>query len=245
MNKNRLLLNQKRFLSFSNYKNYIKQTINNNNSSRFFINSNKPIINLILSKEIKSNNNNKKPHNVFIFRNKSNKSIDNNIRILSINKNKSKLDLSGYSLFENQTNRLSYNQVINNNPNINSNYIDRINELLKKNSTRFHISKRFTQDMDEKNKTINTKFNPRNNTSLKAYYRYDSFCHLENSKENEKPRSVIERKFVNKSNRKLSKELFKKEINGIYVKKSGNKKTKYKIIGTLTTEPNLKYSAKT
>lgn len=245
MNKNRLLLNQKRFLSFSNYKNYIKQTTNNNNNSRYFISSNKPIINLILSKENKNNNINKKSHNVSIFRNKSNKLIDNDIRVLSLNKNKSKLDLSGYSLFENKTNRLSYNQQINNNPNINSNYLDRINELLKKNSTRFHINKRFTQNIDEKNKTINTKFNCRNNNSLIAYSRFVSFCHLENSKENEKPSSLIERKFVNKSNRKLSKELFKKEINGIYLKKSGNKKTKYKIIGTLTTEPNHKYSTKT
>ena len=85
----------------------------------------------------------------------------------------------------------------------------------------------------------------RNDTSLKAYSRYDSFYHLENSKENEKPKSLIQRKFEYKSNRKLSKDLFKNEINGIYVKGSGNKNLKYKIIGTLITEPNLKHSIKT
>ena len=45
----------------------------------------------------------------------------------------------------------------------------------KKNISRFHINKRFTQNLEEKNKIINTRFIWRNDTSLKAYSRYDSF----------------------------------------------------------------------
>ena len=105
MRKNRLLLDQKRFLSFSNYKNYIKQSSNGNNNTRTLISSNAPSINLFLLNELKKSQN-INIRNVSIFRNNSNK---NNIRLLVKNKNKSKMNLSGSFLPENQSIQMNNN----------------------------------------------------------------------------------------------------------------------------------------
>ena len=236
MNKNRLLLNQKRFLSFSNYKNYIKQTLYNDNQNKFD-NSNKPIINLILFNQI-NRNKNKNNRNVSLFRNKSNRIFNNNIKLLSCKKNKSKINISDNLSLENQNNIMIKNtHLIKSKLNISKDYFDKINELLKKNSTRFHINKRFTSYIGEKNNSSES-LNHKNN---KIIYKYDSFCYLENSKQP----TIIKRRSEILPTRKISKESFKKNINGILIRKGGKNKLKYNIIGTLTTEPNYKSPTKT
>jgi len=74
MQKNRLLLNQKRFLSFSNYKHYIKHSINDINKIKVIEKSKISNNNLILLNRFKKSHN-ENAHNVYFLRNKSNSLI--------------------------------------------------------------------------------------------------------------------------------------------------------------------------
>ena len=231
MFKNRLLLNQKRFLSFSNDKNYIKQELKNDNPNKFE-KTDKPIINIILFNQI-FRNENANTRNVSLFRNKSNHIFNNNIKLLSYKKNLSKNYISENLSLENSKKiMMNNNCLIKNKLNISKDYFDKINELLKKNSTRFHINKRFAQIFKDKKNSSNSF----NNISNRTINRHDSLCNLENNKQ----KTIIKRKSEILTTRKISKKLFNKDINGILVNKGGKKKLKYKIIGTLTTEPNHK-----
>ena len=232
MRKNRLLLDQKRFLSFSNYKNYIKQSSNGNNNTRTLISSNAPSINLFLLNELKKSQN-INIRNVSIFRNNSNK---NNIRLLVKNKNKSKMNLSGSFIPENQSIQRNNNVF----KNINKENIELVNELLKKNNFQFHINQRSSQSLDEKTFSHN-KFNFRNMVTEKTFYRNNNFTNTERYSENGIVKTINKTKSENINTRKLSKESFKSDI----MKRIGKKKVKYKIIGRLITEPNLKSPKKT
>ena len=128
MFKNRLLLDQKRFLSFSNYKNYIKQALNNDNQNKFE-KSDKPIINIILFNQI-FRNENANTRNVSLFRNKSNHIFNNNIKLLSYKKNLSKINISENISLENcKKIMMNNNRLIKNKLNISKDYLDKINEL--------------------------------------------------------------------------------------------------------------------
>ena len=83
MKKNRLLLDQKRFLSFSNYRNIINDLLNENNIKTIIINSRKSTISLDFFDKIKNS-----------------EIINNSIRLLSFNKIKSKLDVSNKFNFD-------------------------------------------------------------------------------------------------------------------------------------------------
>ena len=129
MFKNRLLLDQKRFLSFSNYKNYIKQALNNDNQNKFE-KSDKPIINIILFNQI-FRNENANTRNVSLFRNKSNHIFNNNIKLLSYKKNLSKINISENISLENcKKIMMNNNRLIKNKLNISKDYFDKMNELL-------------------------------------------------------------------------------------------------------------------
>lgn len=226
MKKNRLLLNQKRLLSFSNYKNYINRRLSAVDNPTLNINSNVPKINLILLNEFKKNQN-INARNVSMFRHKSSKIFDNNIRILSCRKNNIKINDKRF---------------IKNKLNINRDYYQKINDLLKKNCSKFHINERFIRSVKEKNVD---KFMYSGTIDDKTFYRYNDINHVNINNEDDNPKILTKKKSENNTTRKLCKELFKKEINGIIVKRSGKAKLKYKIIGTLTTEPNHKFLIKT
>ena len=237
MFKNRFLLNQRRFLSFSNYKNYIKQALNIENPNRFE-NSEKPIINTILFNQI-FRRENRNTRNVSLFRNKSNHIFNNNINLLSYRNNLSKIIISdNLSLGNYKKIMMDKNHLIKNKLNISKDYLDKMNELLKKNSTRFHINKRIAQIFKDK-KNICDSFN--DNISNKEINKYNSFGPLESNK----MQTIKKRRSEILPTRKISKNLFNRNINGILVNKGGKKKLKYKIIGTLTTEPNHKTIPKT
>ena len=226
MEKNPLLLNQKRLLSFSNYKNYINRRLSAVDNPTLNINSNVPKINLILLNEFKKNQN-INARNVSMFRHKSSKIFDNNIRILSCRKNNIKINDKRF---------------IKNKLNINRDYYQKINDLLKKNCSKFHINERFIRNVKEKNVD---KFMYSGTIDDKTFYRYNDINHVNINNEDDNPKILTKKKSENNTTRKLCKELFKKEINGIIVKRSGKAKLKYKIIGTLTTEPNHKFLIKT
>ena len=136
MKKNRLLLDQKRFLSFSNYRNIIKYSLNENNNTKKIIDSKVPSLNLKLLNEIKLSQR-KKKDNVSNFRNNSIRIFENNIRLLAKEKNKSNLNLSGNLVRENKKNQKNYFCTVKNILNIDKEYFGKINELLKKNLFNF------------------------------------------------------------------------------------------------------------
>ena len=113
---------------------------------------------------------------------------------------------------------------------------------LKKNCSKFHINERFIRSVKEKNVD---KFMYSGTIDDKTFYRYNDINHVNINNEDDNPKILTKKKSENNTTRKLCKELFKKEINGIIVKRSGKAKLKYKIIGTLTTEPNHKFLIKT
>ena len=127
MKKNRLLLDQKRFLSFSNYRNIIKYSLNENNNTKKIIDSKVPSLNLKLLNEIKLSQR-KKKDNVSNFRNNSIRIFENNIRLLAKEKNKSNLNLSGNLVSENKKNQKNYFCTVKNILNIDKKYFGKINE---------------------------------------------------------------------------------------------------------------------
>ena len=243
MKKNRLLLEQKRFLSFSNYKNIIKYSFNANHNTRLIINSKEPTLNLKLINEIKKSQNIDN-RNVFNFSNNSNKVFDNNIRILSFNKSITKMNLSSNCILDIDKNQRNYDYGVKNILNINKGTSNDINEL-KNNFDKFHLNQRVVKSFDTKNLTNRNKMNYKNIIKCKTSSIYNSFDSFENNEENRKTKSIIKTKSANITTRKLCKESFKKNINEIILKKKGKRRFKYKIIGTLTTEPNQKFLKKT
>ena len=125
MKKNRLLLDQKRFLSFSNYRNIIKYSLNENNNTKKIIDSKVPSLNLKLLNEIKLSQR-KKKDNVSNFRNNSIRIFENNIRLLAKEKNKSNLNLSGNLVSENKKNQKNYFCTVKNILNIDKKYFGKI-----------------------------------------------------------------------------------------------------------------------
>ena len=148
------------------------------------------------------------------------------------------MNLSINNSSENYNSKKNTNdQLFNNKKNIYKEHFEKINELLKrKNSSRFYVSKKLSQIIEGNNHcdSINTK----KRTSLyEKIFRLSPTLDLNDKDDNDK-KILTKRKSENLSSRKINKELFSKHINGIIKSKNGRKKVKYKIIGTLTTEPN-------
>ena len=242
MKKNRLLLDQKRFLSFSNYRNIIKYSLNENNNTKKIIDSKVPSLNLKLLNEIKLSQR-KKKDNVSNFRNNSIRIFENNIRLLAKEKNKSNLNLSGNLVSENKKNQKNYFCTVKNILNIDKEYFGKINELLKKKSFQFHLNKRVSKSLNIKNNYYRNRISSNNIINERTFYRYNNSNYFESNEGND--RTLEKTNSENITTRKLSKELFKRNINGIIVRRKGKKKVKYKIIGTLTTETNYKTPNKT
>ena len=240
MKKNRLLLDQKRFLSFSNYKNFIKHSLKGNNKAKIILNSNISTINFVLLNEIKKSQD-VNIRNVSFLRNKDNKLFDNNIRLLAQCKNKSRMELSGSFILENPKSQRNNKEI---NKNIKEENFENINDILKQNSFQFHINKRLSRSLFEKSNSYRNGTGYKTIIKQKTYSRYNIFNKLMKYKRNDKTKPIFKTK-SEFTKRKLSKDLFKDKINGIINKRSGKKKVKYKIIGTLTTEPNHKIPNKT
>ena len=223
MKKNRLLLDQKRFLSFSNYRNIINDLLNENNIKTIIINSRKSTISLDFFDKIKNS-----------------EITNNSIRLLSFNKIKSKLDVSNkfnFDIGKSQRNNIhAYKSSLN----INKFYLSHVNQLLKINNSIFHSHKKFENIFEKNNKSNLQKFENKKIINKTALLDFNSIEKFDNKNFNNNPTKLIKMKSENITSRKLSKELFRNDANGIVVKKKGKKKVKYKIIGTLTTEPTLK-----
>ena len=127
--------------------------------------------------------------------------------------------------------------------NIDKKYFGKINELLKKKSFQFHLNKRVSKSLNIKNNYYRNRISSNNIINERTLYRYNNSNYFESNEGND--RTLEKTNSENITTRKLSKELFKRNINGIIVRRKGKKKVKYKIIGTLTTETNYKTPNKT
>ena len=218
MKKNRLLLDQKRFLSFSNYRNIIKYSLNENNNTKKIINSKIPSLNLKLLNDIKMSQK-RKANNVSNFRNNSIRIFENNIRLLAKEKNKSNLNLSGNLVRENKKNQKNYFCTVKNILNIDKENFGKINELLKKKSFQFHLNKRVSKSLNIKNNYYRNRISSNNIINERTFYRYNDSNFFESNEGNDK--TLEKTNSENITTRKLSKELFKRNINGIIVRRKG------------------------
>lgn len=233
MEKNRLLLNQKKYLSFSNYKKIINSSKRNPIELKLLLSTNCPSINIILNnnnhKYLKRNNSNNVPN--LLHPNNSNKLFSNNksVKLFSINKIIPKINLSKNPYLKNDNKLIKYKikKIINDK-------IEQGNEVLLNN-----LCQKFRNKRLEGTKNYN-KTNFRHSMNCSARAKNDQLSLIENKKENnEECIKILQSSNAFISSRKINKELFGNEIYKIIKEHKGRKKCKFKIIGTLKTEPNF------
>ena len=236
MEKNRLLLNKKKFLSFSNYKNILKNSNKTKKDVKLFLSTNFASPTLIIKQKsfkkiVKNNINNNVP---ILINGNSNKLFTKNksLKIFSLNKNIPKLNISKniYSIEENKLNTQYFKYVIKKRKDdINAQINDNI--FRERNSNKKIINKRNRNFFKKRSIFNKTNFRYSMNCSER-----EKFYENENKKREEDGENY---KSQNKciSSRKINKESFGNEIYKIIKERKG-KKFKFKIIGTLKTEPN-------
>ena len=239
MKKNIILLNQKKYLTFINYKKYINQSKKSQNNFKLILStdSNSPIQNLKQNSpkhEMHINNDQVlarrySSHNLF----KESKSL----KTFSLNKVIPSIKISK-NIFQNDI--ITRNQFV---KYINKKNKDIKNELIKElfkdNKYKKHTNKRRPNCFENKN--IFNKNNLRYSMNCYFHYhkRYESFCLGENKKEkNNDNNNIIKSQNQCISSRKINKDTFVIGIHKILKEQRGKKKIKYKIIGALKTEPN-------
>ena len=239
MKKNLLLLNQKKYLTFINYKKLINQSKKTQNNFKLILStdSNTPIQNLKQNSpkyEMYINND-----QILAHRNSSNNLFkeSKSLKTFSLNKVMPSIKISK-NIFQNDI--IKRNQLVK--------YINKknkdiktqlIKELFKDNKYKKYINKRYPNYFENKN-TFN-KNNIRHSMNCYFHYhkRYESFCLGENKKEiNNDNNNIIKSQNQCISSRKINKETFVNGIHKILKEQRGKKKIKYKIIGALKTEPN-------
>ena len=242
MKKNLLLLNQKKYLSFLNYKKLINQSKKTENKFK-----------LILSTESNSSNHNLK-------QNPPNKlKIINNDQILahrnSSNLFKESKSLKAFSLYKIipsikitkniylQKEIIKENRIVKymnkKNKDIKT---ELIKELFKDNKCKKLINKRCVNFFEYKN-IFNKNSLRCSMNCMNCYFhfhkRYESFCLAQNKREiNDNNNKLLKSQNQCISSRKINKDSFVNGIHKILKEQRGKKKIKYKIIGALKTEPN-------
>ena len=240
MEKNRLLLNHKKYLSFSNYKNILNHSKKAQNDSKLKLCINKPPINLILQHNsqkyfVKNNANNTtqlpNTRNSKIFNNNSSE------KMFALNKLIHRVKQHNYYINDINNENKPHNKLIK--FKIAKTKDKKIEQI--KESFIDYIKKHKNKVMDDccENKNIMNKTN--------YFYRYklnnsvcgrcDSFYIVDN-KEEKSPVKLIQPKNILLSSRKINKDSFRNEICEIIKEDKGRKKIKYKIIGRLKTEQN-------
>ena len=236
MEKNRLLLNQKKYLSFSNYKKIINSSKRNPKELKLLLITNSPSINIIFNNNKhkylnrnNSNNSNNVPN--LLHPNNSNKLCSNNksVKLFSINKIIPKINLSKIPNLKNENKIIKYK--------IKKNIEDKIehgNEILLDNLYQKFRNKRL------EDKKIFNKTNFRYSMNCSARAKNSQLNLVENKKENnEECIKILQSSNAFISSRKINKELFGNGIYKIIKEHKGRKKCKFIIIGKLKTEPNF------
>ena len=217
MEKNRLLLKQKKYVSFSNYKNLISASNNNQNELKIFLSTNYRSLHLNFQNKNPKNkiNNNLKNIPSLLNHTNSNKLFNNkSVKLFSLNN------------IMTQLNKTKKNVILRND-----------NKVLK---LKQNIDDKIRYSNDNLNKSYKRYIN--NKIEGIKKYRYSLNCSAriknENKENNEKFNENLKSSKAFISSRKLNKELFGSAIYKIIKEHKGRKKCKFKIIGKLKTEPN-------
>ena len=236
MEKNHLFLNNKKYLSYSNYKNIITHKKKIHNKCNIFLSTHFPISNIIVQnnivKKIRFNDFNNVP--LSIKKHNSNKLI-NNDKTLKIYKLKKINLLKNNNInTENKLINKFFKYKICNNKSLEN---EQIYKLLKDNINKNFINK--INNNFKENKNICNKTNIRFSMDCSSHESLGLFP-LDKNKNEIKEVVVKIKKSPSQciSNRKINKDSFGKGIYKIIKEKKGKTKFKFKIIGTLKTEPN-------
>ena len=244
MEKHRLLIDQKKYLSFSNYKKYINQQKNTRNERKLILDINSPpSFNFIFKKKIQKNITQNYINNVpkIVRLSNSNKIFNKKIKekIYTLYKINSNLNLQNNisTNIENKSiNKLfKFKNMKNKDVKFEEN-----KEALEENNFKKYIDKKrdnyFESAKNMFNKT-NYFFKYKLNSS--TYNKPESFYNENNKKElNDDAIKIFKPQKLCVSTRKINKESFRNEIYKIINQDNGRQKIKFKIIGRLKTEYN-------
>ena len=240
MEKNRLLLNHKKYLSFSNYKNllYHSKKAQNDSKSKLYINM--PPINLIVQhnsqKNFVKNNSNS---NTQLTNNRNSKIFNNNLseKMFALNKLIHRVKQQEYYINDINNENKSHNKLIKFKfAKTKDKRIEQIKESFKDNIKK-HKNKVIDNYCENKNIMNKTNYFYRYKLNNSVCGKCDSFYLLDN-KEEKSPVKLIQPQNIVLSTRKINKDSFRNEICEIIKEDNGRKKIKYKIIGRLKTEQN-------
>ena len=240
MEKNRLLLNHKKYLSFSNYKNLLYQSkkAQNDSKSKLFINM--PQINLIVQHNSQKNFVKNNSNNTTQLPNNRNSKIFNNKlseKMFALNKLIHRVKQQAYYINDINNENKSHNKLIKFKfAKTKDKKIEQIKESFKDNIKK-HKNKIIDNYCENKNIMNKTNYFYRYKLNHSVCGRCDSFYIVDN-KEEKSPVKLIQPQNIVLSTRKINKDSFRNEICEIIKEDKGRKKIKYKIIGRLKTEQN-------
>ena len=241
MEKNRLLLNHKKYLSFSNYKNLLYHSKKAQNESKLKLYINMPPINLIVQNNSQKNFVKKNSNNATqLLNNRNSKIFNNNLseKVFVFNKLIHRIKQHKYYI----------NDI--NNENKPNNKLIKFKFAKTKDKKIEQIKESFKDDNKKhKNKGIDNFYKNRNINIMNKtnfFYRYklnnsvcgrcDSFYIVDNKEKS--PIKIIQQQNIVLSTRKINKDSFRNDVCEIIKEDKGRKKIKYKIIGRLKTEQN-------
>ena len=246
MEKYHLLVDQKKYLSFSNYKNYINQQKKTRNERKLILETKSP------------------PTLNFIFNKKNQKNITQNyinnvpkiVRLSNSNKifNK-KLKTKIYTLYKINSNLNLQNNISTKIENKSINKLFKI-KMMKNKDIKFEENKDTFEETNIKkyiNKKKDNYFESTKNMLNKTnyFFRYklnsstinkpESFYNENNKKKSNDDIKIFKPQNLSISTRKINKESFRNGIYKIINQDNGRQKIKFKIIGRLKTEHNCNY----
>ena len=240
MEKNRLLLNHKKYLSFSNYKNLLYQSkkAQNDSKSKLFINM--PQINLIVQHNsqknfVKNNSNN----TTQLPNNRNSKIFNNNLseKAFALNQLIHRVKQHTYYINDINNENKPHNKLIKFKfAKTKDKRIEQIKDSFKDNIKK-HKNKIIDNYCENKNIMNKTNYFYRYKLNNSVCGKCDSFYIVDN-KEEKSPVKLIQPQNIVLSTRKINKNSFRNEICEIIKEDNGRKKIKYKIIGRLKTEQN-------
>ena len=240
MEKNRLLLNHKKYLSFSNYKNLLYHSKKTQNENKLKLYINMPPINLIVQNNSQKNFVKKNSGNApQLLNNRNSKIFNSNLseKVFALNKLIHRVKQHPCNITNINNENKPNNKLIKFKfAKTKDEKIEKIKESFKDDNKKYKnkVTDNFCDNKNIMNKT-NFFYKYKLNNSVCG--RCDSFYIVDNKGENP-PVKIFNQQNIVLSTRKLNKESFRNDICEIIKEDKGRKKIKYKIIGRLKTEQN-------
>jgi hypothetical protein len=240
MEKNRLLLNHKKYLSFSNYKNLLYHSKKAQNESKLKLYINMPPINLIVQNNSQKNFVKKNSNNATqLLNNRNSKIFNNNLseKVFVFNKLIHRIKQHKYYINDINNENKPNNKLIKFKfAKTKDKKIEQIKESFKDDNKKYK-NKVLDNCCEKKNIMNKTNFFYKYKLNNSVCGRCDSFYIVDN-KEEKSPIKLIEQQNIVLSTRKINKDSFRNDVCEIIKEDKGRKKIKYKIIGRLKTEQN-------